>query len=86
MTRWHRKTCRFPDVNIAGGVPYCSSCDSLAPVDDIQPVPAVKVRSSRSTMAKIRLIYPAYSRSTYTTTTYLEVRASLSEMAEIGVK
>lgn len=30
MFRWHRKSCRRPDVVVAGDLPYCCNCDSSA--------------------------------------------------------
>jgi len=37
MTTWHRESCKHPDVYPAGDCCYCSSCDTLAPLDQINP-------------------------------------------------
>ncbi|KAK3392502.1 heterokaryon incompatibility protein-domain-containing protein [Sordaria brevicollis] len=35
MIPWHRKSCGRPDVCLVDGMPFCMSCDSLAPLDDL---------------------------------------------------
>jgi len=37
MSRWHRLTCRRPDVYFAGGVPFCSACDASADCYSVEP-------------------------------------------------
>ena len=37
MTTWHRESCKRPDVYPAGDCCHCSSCDTLAPVDQVNP-------------------------------------------------
>ncbi|EGO56918.1 hypothetical protein NEUTE1DRAFT_84487 [Neurospora tetrasperma FGSC 2508] len=38
MISWHRNSCGRPDVCLVdGGIPFCMSCDSLAPLDDLSP-------------------------------------------------
>ncbi|KAI6091562.1 HET-domain-containing protein [Hypoxylon rubiginosum] len=36
MFRWHRQTCRKPDICVADDVVFCSSCDSFAESPSIQ--------------------------------------------------
>ncbi|KAK3949074.1 heterokaryon incompatibility protein-domain-containing protein [Pseudoneurospora amorphoporcata] len=37
MISWHRNSCGRPDVCLVDGMPFCMSCDSLAPLDDLSP-------------------------------------------------
>jgi hypothetical protein len=37
MTTWHRESCKRPDVYPAGDCCHCSSCDTLAPLDQVNP-------------------------------------------------
>lgn len=37
MISWHRKSCGRPDVCLVDGIPFCMSCDSLAPLGDLSP-------------------------------------------------
>ncbi|KAI1141456.1 HET-domain-containing protein [Hypoxylon sp. FL0543] len=36
MYRWHRRTCRKPDISIVEDVVFCSSCDTTAEPPDLQ--------------------------------------------------
>ncbi|OTA59644.1 HET-domain-containing protein [Hypoxylon sp. EC38] len=36
MYRWHRRTCRKPDISIVDDVIFCSSCDTIAEPPDRQ--------------------------------------------------
>ncbi|KAG7286253.1 hypothetical protein NEMBOFW57_008560 [Staphylotrichum longicolle] len=37
MSRWHRASCRRPDVYFVGGVPFCSACDASPDHHSIDP-------------------------------------------------
>jgi len=37
MANWHRESCKHPDIYPAGDSCYCSSCDTLAPLDQVVP-------------------------------------------------
>ncbi|KAN0101491.1 HET domain containing protein [Hyaloscypha variabilis] len=37
MANWHRESCKHPDVYPADDSCYCSSCDTLAPLDQVVP-------------------------------------------------
>ncbi|KAI1876079.1 uncharacterized protein JN550_001575 [Neoarthrinium moseri] len=37
MSRWHESHCRLPDVSVIGGLPCCSHCFAIFPVDDVKP-------------------------------------------------
>lgn len=57
---WHHRRCRQPDVSLAGEVPYCASCDTLAVIeqaaeDAICGIPAIPIHWSQQ---DIQLSWP----------------------------
>lgn len=56
MARWHERNCREPEVIIAGGIPYCNSCFSLAPSESPATASerAIKTQSSNETRGRSR--------------------------------
>ncbi|KAI4862762.1 HET-domain-containing protein [Hypoxylon rubiginosum] len=36
MFRWHRRTCRKPDISVTDDVVFCSSCDTVAELPDLE--------------------------------------------------
>ncbi|KAK4678298.1 hypothetical protein QC764_306350 [Podospora pseudoanserina] len=47
---WHEASCSRPDVSLAEGIPFCMSCGSMGPLDDLEPSetpPAIPILSGK---------------------------------------
>ncbi|KAK0732678.1 heterokaryon incompatibility protein-domain-containing protein [Apiosordaria backusii] len=47
---WHEPTCNRPDVSLTDGIPFCMSCGSMGPLDDLEPSeapPAIPILSGK---------------------------------------
>ncbi|KAK4171886.1 heterokaryon incompatibility protein-domain-containing protein [Triangularia setosa] len=47
---WHEAACSRPDVSLTEGIPFCMSCGSMGPLDDLEPSetpPAIPILSGK---------------------------------------
>ncbi|KAK0674420.1 heterokaryon incompatibility protein-domain-containing protein [Cercophora samala] len=47
---WHEASCSRPDVSLTEGIPFCMSCGSMGPLDDLEPSetpPAIPILSGK---------------------------------------
>ncbi|KAK3378785.1 heterokaryon incompatibility protein-domain-containing protein [Lasiosphaeria ovina] len=61
MNSWHRRSCRRPDVWLAGDTPYCAGCDELAEIDPttLPPPSSVPPIPNQPAWRKLCLSWPS---------------------------